>query len=172
MKSDKTSFFSSSDGEWFVGNDATRGPWSADACHAGPVTGLLVRALENAGTDKQIVRITANYLRPVPMSGFRVDAAITRNGRSAAMAEATLTDADGRPCANASSLHLISSDYDTLPTSTIESPSRQQATSGNYAVGKANHDLSFFRDWIDIAYPPGEKNTDRLSNDVFFTTAR
>ncbi len=158
MNSDSTTFFSSTDGKWFVGNDAARGPWSADACHAGPVTGLLVRALEGAVTEKQIVRITANYLRPVPMSGFRIDADITRNGRSAAMAEVTLTDAGGRICANASSLHLVSSDFGTLPTSTIKSPSRQQAKPGDSALGKASHGRSYFHDWIDVAFPPGETN--------------
>jgi len=40
MKKNSPAFFASADGEWFTGNDAARGPWSADACHAGPVTGL------------------------------------------------------------------------------------------------------------------------------------
>ena len=34
--------------EWFVANDVARGPWDPDACHGGPPTGLLVRALEHA----------------------------------------------------------------------------------------------------------------------------
>ena len=95
MKSDKQAFFRIRDGEWFVGNDGARGPWSADACHAGPVTGLIARALEGTVTDKQLVRITTDYARPIPLSGFRIDTEITRNGRAAATAAATLIDVDG-----------------------------------------------------------------------------
>ena len=112
MSNDKRAFFSIHDGDWFVGNDGARGPWSVEACHAGPVTGLIVRALEQAVTDKQLVRITTDYARPIPMSGFRIDAEITRSGRAAATAGATLTDANGKVCATASSLHLVRSDFD------------------------------------------------------------
>lgn len=75
-----------------------------------------MRALEQAVTDKQLVRITTDYARPIPMSGFVINAEITRSGRAASTARATVTDADGRVCATATSLHLIRSDFDNLPT--------------------------------------------------------
>lgn len=159
MKSDSTTFFSGTDDDGFVGNDAARGPWSVDACHAGPVTGLLVRAFEHAETDKQLVRITADYLRPIPMSGFRIDARITRSGRSVSTGVATLTDMDGRVCATATSLHLVSSNLGALPTANIAGPSRDGAMPGTFAVEEAHHGLSFFRDWIDVAYPAGESSS-------------
>ena len=152
-------FFSIRDGEWFVGNDGARGPWSADACHAGPVTGLLVRALEHAIDDKQLVRITANYVRPIPMSGFRIETETVRNGRAVAAGTATLIDADGKTCATATSLHIMKSDFDSLPTSTIDVPNRRDAVPGKFVVESAHHDKPFFRDWIEVAYPPGESNT-------------
>lgn len=158
MKSDSTTFFSHDD-DWFVGNDAARGPWSAEACHAGPVTGLIARALENAITDKQLVRITANYLRPVPMSGFRIAAETSRSGRSVSTGVATLTDAEGRACATATSLHLVKTDFGSLPTARVAAPSRVGATPGAFAVRSAHHGQSFFRDWIDVAYPKGESNS-------------
>ena len=37
--------------EWFRPTDHARGPWDPDACHGGPPTGLLVRALEQALPD-------------------------------------------------------------------------------------------------------------------------
>ena len=151
-------FFSIDADERFVGNDGARGPWSADACHAGPVTGLLVRALERAVQEKQLVRITTDYVRPIPMSGFRIETGIVRNGRAVAAGIATLIDADDRICATATSLHIVRSDFESLPTTTIDTPSRRDAAPGEFVVESAHHDKPFFRDWIEVAYPPGESN--------------
>lgn len=159
MKRADKAFFSIRDGEWFVGNDGARGPWSADACHAGPVTGLMVRALEQTVTDKQLVRITTDYARPIPMSGFRIDTNVTRSGRAAATGSATLTGADGKVCATATSLHLVRSEFDSLPTTRIPTPSLQGATPGVFVAEGAHHELPFFRDAIEVAYPPGESNS-------------
>jgi len=158
MNRDSASFFSVGDTELFIGNDAARGPWSADACHAGPVTGLIVRALEQTVTDKQLVRITTDYVRPIPMSGFRINAQLTREGRAASTCSAILTGKNGKTCATATSLHLVRSAFDGLPTPRIESPSRADSTPGIFAVEKAHHDLPFFGNGIDVAYPPGESN--------------
>lgn len=158
MNRDNAAFFSVSDTDWFVGNEAARGPWSADACHAGPVTGLIVRALEHTVTDKQLVRITTDYARPIPMSGFRIDTKMTRSGRAATTGVATLTDTNGKICATATSLHLVKSAFEGLPTPRIEAPSIEESTPGIFAVEKTHHDLSFFGNWIDVAYPPGESN--------------
>ena len=159
MSNSKQAFFSIRDDDWFVGNDGARGPWSADACHAGPVTGLIVRALERAIPDKQLVRVTADYARPIPVSGFRIATKTTRSGRSAAAATATLTDAEGRVCATATSLHLVRSGLGSLPTTDVVGPSIQDATPGKFAVEHAHHELPFFRDSIDVAYPPGQDNS-------------
>jgi len=45
MLNKNKAFFSSVDGDWFTPNAEARGPWSEDACHAGPPTGLIARAL-------------------------------------------------------------------------------------------------------------------------------
>jgi len=155
----KRAFFSIHEGEWYVGNDGARGPWSEHACHAGPVTGLLVRALERAIDDKQLVRITADYVRPIPMAGFRIETESIRNGRAVAAGRATLIDSDGKACATATSLHIVKSAFERLPTSTIDLPNRQSATPGEFVIESAHHDKPFFRDWIDVAYPPGESSS-------------
>ncbi len=152
-------FFSIRDDEWFVGNDGARGPWSEHACHAGPVTGLLVRALERAIDDKQLVRITADYVRPIPMAGFRIETEVVRNRRAVAAGKATLLGGDGKVCATATSLHIVRSDFESLPTSSIDVPNRHDAVPGEFVVESAHHDKPFFRDWIEVAYPPGESNT-------------
>lgn len=140
----------------FVGNDGARGPWSADACHAGPVTGLLVRALELEIPDKQLVRITANYLRPIPLAGFRIETETMRTGRATAAATARLIDTEGRLCASAFSLHFSRSDFEQLPTVHIPAPDFRNAVTGEFVDDSTHHDLPFFRDAIEVAYPPGE----------------
>ena len=145
--------------DWFVGNDPARGPWSADACHAGPVTGLIARALEREVTDKPLVRITVDFLRPITMHGFRIRASITRAGKAATTASARLEDRDGKVCAIAHSLHLVAMDFPSLPTATIPTPSRENAAPGEFAIAAGRHGLPFFRDSVDVAYPPGEDNS-------------
>ena len=152
-------FFSIRDDEWFVGNDGARGPWSEHACHAGPVSGLLARALERAIGDKQLVRITADYFRPVPMAGFRIEAEVVRDGRAVASGRATLLDGEGRVCATATSLSIVRSDFENLPTSVIDMPNRRDAVPGNFVVETAHHDKPFFGDSIEVLYPPGESNS-------------
>ena len=107
------------DGDLIVGNDAARGPWSADACHAGPVTGAIARAFEQLVTDKQLVRMSLTFHRPVPMDGFTTAAAIEREGRSVTTATASLVSADGRTCAVAHSLHIATVSFETLPTTSV-----------------------------------------------------
>lgn len=155
----KTACFALHDNEWFVGNDPARGPWSADACHAGPVTGLIARALEQAVTDKQLVRITVNFVRPVTMHGFRIRTEITRAGKAATTAIATLEDKEGKIYASATSLHLIAMQFESMPTATIATPNRQEATPGEFAIAAARHGRPFFRDSVEVAYPPGEDNS-------------
>lgn len=149
-------FFETSDGEWFTGTDATRGPWHPDHCHAGPVTGMLARALENLLPGKQLVRLSAVFSRPVPLAGFRIDAEIARDGRVAATAAAALQDAEGRVCATAASLHLAARDQGELPTTRIDGPVFSDAQQGDFPIDEARHELPMFAHAVEIAYPPGE----------------
>lgn len=144
------------DGGWFRGNDPARGPWDADACHGGPVAGLLVRALERAVPGKQLTRVTINFQRPVPMAGFRVDAEVEREGRASAAAGAKLVDADSKVCASASSLHLATAPVGELPTATLPAPLLEDARPGSFPVQRARHGLEFFNSGIEMQYPPGQ----------------
>ena len=64
--------------DWYLGNDGARGPWTADGCHGGPAAAAVARSAELAVPDKQIVRLTLDLFRPVPVSGFRVQAQVGR----------------------------------------------------------------------------------------------
>nr|MDJ0925246.1 thioesterase family protein [Acidimicrobiia bacterium] len=65
-------YFTTRDGSWFEPTGHTRGPWDKDACHAGPPTALLVRALERLVPKQRLARISVELMRPIPMAGFRV----------------------------------------------------------------------------------------------------
>ena len=154
--------------DWFVGNGASRGPWTADACHAGPVAAVIARALERVVLEKQLTRLTINFRRPIPISGFRVDAEIERDGRSATTAMATLCDEDDQICATASSLHLVTHSYANMPSASVPHPSFEEAKSGEFCGSRALHGLPFFSTSIDVAYPPGE--TEDLRSDSMQTS--
>lgn len=142
--------------DWIVGNDACRGPWSVDACHAGPVTGTIARAAERAVPGKQLVRLTISFQRPIPMAGFRIAAKPERDGRSATTASAELRDRSGRICAVASSVHLASYSPTGFPTPSIPHPVFADARKGEFPVQRPLHDLPFFGFGIEAAYPQGE----------------
>ena len=150
-----TTAFFHRDGDWLVGNDGARGPWSADACHAGPVTGALAAAAEALVRDKTLTRLTANYWRPIPMDGFRLDAQIFREGRTSTLANVALHDRDGRLSASAECLFLATAPNE-LPSASIDAPVFEDSEAGQFPVDKTRHDKKFFGHCIDIRYPPGE----------------
>ncbi len=154
-----TSFFSAHDGELFVGNDPARGPWDANGCHAGPVTGLIARALEGCIAGKQIVRLAVELHRPVPMDGFTISAAESKSGRKVSMATAEVHDRSGKRVAVAHSLHIAVQDLGPLPTTEIAPPNFDDAVVGEFAIAAPRHGLPGFRDGVEVRYPPGEKNS-------------
>ena len=150
------SFFTHAEGNLFVGNWPARGPWTADACHAGPVSGLLARAAENTIADKQMVRLTASFVRPIPMDGFVIETEVIRDGRTAASVSITLRDRKSKICATATSTHIVTMDVGTLPTHEIPPPDRENAIPGMFCLREAPHGLPFFSLGIEMEYPPGE----------------
>jgi len=81
----------------FVATELTRGPWDPDAQHAGPPSALLGREIERVegGEGFQVVRVTLEILRPVPIGPVRVEAELVRPGRSVQMIEARLSGEAG-----------------------------------------------------------------------------
>lgn len=84
------------DGDRFVSTPLTRGPWSADAQHAGPPAALMGRAMERLEpAGMQVARFTMEVLRPVPVTTLRVEARVVRPGRRVQLVEGTIADEDG-----------------------------------------------------------------------------
>ena len=152
------SFFSLEEQRWYIANDSARGPWSKEACHAGPVTGTIARELELLVTDKQLLRLTVELLKPVPMAGFEITTEFRKQGRMVTTAAATLKDKNGVVVAVAFSLHAQELEVGELPSTKVESPSFEASLPGDFPIVQAKHDLPFITNGIEVRYPPEENN--------------
>lgn len=149
------------DDQWFTPTDHCRGPWDPNACHAGPPTGLLVRAMERAAPAMRLTRITVDLARPIPMDGFSVAAEVTRSGRTVAGTRAEIVDGDGVVRAVATGLHVATIGPplfdDTLDNSGIATPRLASARPGPFPVDFRGHGLPGFNGpAVHIRYPPGQ----------------
>lgn len=144
--------------ERYVGFETARGPWDENACHGGPVTGTIAREVERRIPDKQLVRLTLNFLRPIPLDGYRISVEVEKAGRAVATASASLTGNDGRVCASAAALLLTAHDYSGLPSPRPSPPEFEASTPGFFVSDKSPHGKPFFNSGIEIRYPPGETN--------------
>jgi len=93
--------FFTSDGDTFVATEYTRGPWDAGLQHGGPPAGLLARALDRRAAEAgmQVVRLTVELLRPIPIDRFSVEETVLRPGKKVMLAAASLrrpAGGDGR----------------------------------------------------------------------------
>ncbi|HKJ54464.1 MAG TPA: thioesterase family protein [Nitriliruptoraceae bacterium] len=148
-------YFSTTDGTWFVPSDLARGPWDPDACHGGPPTALLIRAIEHLGLAHRLTRLTVALHRPVPMAGFGVRATTDHAGRTAATATATIEDGNGRRCVTANAL-LITPEALRTPSAPIDAPVFADAVPGAFTVRSDRHDgLRFFSHSTDVRHQPG-----------------
>lgn len=73
--------------------ELARGPWSRDALHGGPTSGLLARAVElhdDDGIEWFVARLTVELERPVPTTPLTWHTFTSRPGRKVAIVEAEL----------------------------------------------------------------------------------
>jgi hypothetical protein len=84
------------DGDAYVPTIATRGPWSPDAQHGGPVAALLCRSAEQLASEAplHVVRLTVELLRPAPLRPLTVRTRLRRPGRRVQLVESVLLDGD------------------------------------------------------------------------------
>lgn len=78
--------------ELFEASSRTSSAWGPHMQHGGPVTGLLVRALERAGEPggRRISRVTTELFGMVPVGTVRVTGRVVRPGRRVELLEATM----------------------------------------------------------------------------------
>jgi hypothetical protein len=104
--SDEAVFLPEDDG--FVATRLARGPWDPGAQHGGAPAALLMRAFERlpAGEHLQIVRVTYELLRPVPLGRLEVDADVVRGGRRVQLLEGSIRTPDGIEIVRARALQV------------------------------------------------------------------
>lgn len=78
------------DGEAYVGTVLSRGPWDPNAQHGGAPAALLARELERESGELGLVRLTYEFLRPVPLDPLTIATRVVRPGRRVQLTEATL----------------------------------------------------------------------------------
>ena len=85
------------DGDRYIPQLSTRGPWDPDAQHAGPAAALMGRAIESldGGEDFAVTRFTMEVLRSIPLRPSTVEAEVVRGGRRVQLARAVLADDGG-----------------------------------------------------------------------------
>ena len=114
------------EGTRLVPGALTVGPWSADAQHGGPVAALLARAVEQveAPVHMQVVRLTVELLRPVPLTPLLVQSVVSRHGKKVQLVEASVFTGgpDGTEVARARALRIRISSIEGVPTDTAEPP--------------------------------------------------
>jgi len=83
------------DGPRFVPTELSRGPWSPDALHGGPVAALLARLAAGVEADQPMhpARLTIELLRPVPLAPLTATTRVLRPGRKVQLVEASLHSA-------------------------------------------------------------------------------
>ncbi len=162
-------YFTTEDGTWFLPTEHARGPWDADACHAGPPTGLMVRELERLVPNGRLSRVMVELMKPVPMSGFRVQAEVRRPGRSAIATEAEIFDED-RVYARAFGLHLREIDHMDLPTAPTDVPRFEDAIPGPFPIAVTAHGLPGFTTSMEVRYDPGESQGDGGPTTIWIRT--
>ena len=163
------SYFTTDDGSWFLPTEYARGPWDPDACHAGPPTGLMVRELERLVPNGRLTRLMVELIRPVPMSGFRVQAEVRRPGRSAIATEAEIFD-DDQVYARAFGLHLRVLESFDLPTATVDVPAFERAIPGPFPIETTAHGLPGFATSLEVRYDPSESQGDGGPTTVWMRT--
>lgn len=151
------SFFTTNDGIWFKPTDHTRGPWSADHCHAGPPTGLMARAVERLIDDQRLTRLTVNLSRPIPHVPLQANAQCIKQGRIASIVESELVDESGKVYATATALLMTPQPNQTLPTHHRSIGRVDDAKEGPFPIQQTLHDLPAFNGpGVETRYPDGE----------------
>ncbi|BAX90492.1 thioesterase family protein [Mycobacterium shigaense] len=155
-------------GEKFRATDLARGTWSAAIQHGGPVSALLVRALERCERrdDTRLSRVVIDLLGGVPSDGdLWVRSEVQRRGKQIELvtAEMLATGPDGepRPVARASGWRLQLQDTQAIAHAAAELPRpRAEARNRNLKAKEWDRNYVHSLQWLWLTEPltpgPGE----------------
>jgi len=92
-RSAATSLFEAAGPNRWTPTELARGPWDPRACHGGPVSALLARAVEQTNSespvDWQVARLSIELTRPVPVGApLTLTTELERDGRKVSLVPA------------------------------------------------------------------------------------
>jgi hypothetical protein len=155
-------------GEKFAATDLARGTWSAAIQHGGPVSALLVRALERCAQrdDTRLSRVVIDLLGGVPAEGdLWVRAKVDRGGKQIELVSAEILapgpDGQPRPVARASGWRLQQLDTQALAHAATPLPRPvAEARSRNLKARTWDRNYVHSLEWLWLTEPltagPGE----------------
>jgi Thioesterase-like superfamily len=155
-------------GEKFRATDLVRGTWSAAIQHGGPVSALLVRALERCQQrdDTRLSRVVIDLLGGVPAEGdLWVRCEVQRPGKQIELLSAEMLapgpDGEPRPVARASGWRLAHQDTQILAHAAAELPApRSEARNRDLKAREWDRNYVHSLDWLWLTEPlspgPGE----------------
>lgn len=144
------------DGDRFLPDERTRGPWSDDAQHGGPVAALIAALVEAhvAERDHAVARISFELLRPIPLTPLRVSVS-SDAGRSASRVRAAVTDRDGREIVTAAALCIRRKPVEIPAPAAEETPPRRPDDCPPVDLGPASDRVWFVTHAVDCRLAAG-----------------
>jgi hypothetical protein len=141
----------------FLPTELARGPWDPEAQHGGAPAALIARAVEQteSAVPMDVVRLTYEFLRPVPLTPLDLSTRVLRPGRRVQLIEATLR-AEDQEVARATALRIRS---DAVPAPTAD---RVPPPHGGPATSEPIHmpafergPTMFARDGMEVRFAKG-----------------
>lgn len=146
------------DGELVLPTERARGPWSPGALHGGPVAALIARSIErHVGEDHlQVVRITVEFLRPVPMTPLEVRTSMVKSGRRVQLVD-VVVKADGEDVARARALRIRTDPGVGQPVPSVpEGDAPSPPETGVHSPVEADGYRAFHNEGMELRFVNGE----------------
>ena len=139
----------------FEPTELSRGPWDPNAQHGGAPAALIARAIERVESTvpMDVVRITYEFLRPVPLSPLDLRTRVLRDGKRVQLVEATLL-ADELDVARATGLR-IRTEAVSAPDGAPEPPAHGGPTDGALLEPPGERATSFAWNAMEIRFTVG-----------------
>jgi len=139
----------------FLPTELARGPWDPEAQHGGAPAALLARALERIESEAPMafVRITYEFLRPVPLAPLTVSAGVARPGRRVQLLEASL-HAGEQEVVRARALRIRRADA-PAPDAPGPAPARGPEASEPLELPGVDGARAFARDAMEVRFAQG-----------------
>lgn len=155
-----SALFDQFDGTSWRATELARGPWDPRACHGGPVSALLARAVEQLddASDWNVARLTVELMRPVPVGvDLEMRSAIERPGRRVSLVGVALS-AGGTDVAQVRALRIRHADVELTATAVEPHdppPGRPESGMLQRVSWSGGDDIAFHRNACEHRFTEG-----------------